>query len=175
MNIKTLLLIAPLAISLVGVANAGGPLNLFGKGKVHCDKSCDHCPCYPTVEEVVVEKPCFEVECEQICVPKVTFPWPWLNRCCGCKGKGKGHGGSNGCCGTRCGHIKTIRVLKTDSYECTECRCNWDVCGKGCSKSAAPGAPAPVEGGDMHGDEIPPPPIPEAVQPSALIHIQQVR
>ena len=187
MNKRILLLTAPVLLSLVGVAAAGGPLGLFGGGKghsgglVHCDKSCDHCPCYPTIEEVAVKKKCFDVECEQICVPKVRLPWPFFGRL-GCKGKGCDC--LRGCSGTQCGHIKTIRVLKTDSYECTECRCNWDVNGKcgGGSKTYAPPAETPHDGGADPGNVIPPPapveaaraPVHTAQSDPALIHVQRV-
>lgn len=55
-------------------------------GEGNCKPACG-CEvvwgCCPTYETVKVEKSGFEVECEQICVPKVRLPWadPCEPRC----------------------------------------------------------------------------------------------
>ena len=181
MNFRILLLSAPVLLAMASVAAAGGPFSLFGGGKakcggaVHCDKSCDHCPCYPTIEEVTVKKPCFEVECEQICVPKVRLPWPFFGRHLS---KVKGCDCLRGCSGTQCGHTKTIRVLKVESYECIECQCNWDVNCKGKGGHGVKGYQEPLPSpaaGDVHeappANDVPaPPPMTQAYVPDQNVH-----
>ena len=79
---------------------------------------CPKCHCVLEIEEDKEEKHCYKVECEEICIPEVRFPWHMLGRkkCCGmakCSGP------------PRCARVKTIRVLKKEEYECKKCKCKW--------------------------------------------------
>jgi hypothetical protein len=78
-----------------------------------------------------VEKKCWNVKCEPVCIPK--FRWPWE-----CWGKSKGGCDSDTCCGDsccgeccncappKCGKVKTVKVLKQHKYTCKECGYEWD-------------------------------------------------
>ena len=84
---------------------------------------CDRCPscqakvCCPEPTEIKVEKHCWEVECEQICIPK--FKWPWES-----------------CCeAPKCGKVRSVKVLKKVEKECKECGYKWTVKDAGCRTS----------------------------------------
>lgn len=113
---------------------------------------CGRDVCVATVEKEKVEKHCWKVECEKICVPKVVCPWgeggsgltlfSWMKKkscnskcgdaccsdaCCDC-GKGCCNGGCDCCCvKPRCGKVKCVRDIKKEKYECEECVCKWEV------------------------------------------------
>ncbi len=125
-----------------------------------CDSGCSegifHEPCRgktceATFEKEKVEKHCWKVECQEICVPKVVCPWQeggsgltlfsWLK-----KSKNPNCGNSWGCadgccdqgccvddccnsccCKPRCGKVIVVRDLKKEKYECEECVCKWDI------------------------------------------------
>ena len=43
-----------------------------------CDsKSCDSCcpRCQLKIDKKKVKKHCYDVQCETICIPRITFPW----------------------------------------------------------------------------------------------------
>lgn len=108
--------------------------------KHHCCPKCNH-TCKLEAKEVEVEKKCYEIECETICVPRVVFPWqtgdchwfPWgkkkshLAPCDSCHACGGG--GCKAC--TNCVHngakVRSIKLLKTKSYKCPECEYSWSV------------------------------------------------
>ena len=97
---------------------------------------CPQCDCVATIEEATIEKHCYEVEREQICIPKVRIPW-----CCllnSCKRKAACCDKAN-CSETRCGTMRTVRVLKKETYECPACECKWTpVCsGRTCRDCAS--------------------------------------
>ncbi|TWU36654.1 hypothetical protein Q31b_49360 [Novipirellula aureliae] len=116
-----------------------------------CCPNCNH-NCKLEAKQVEVEKKCYEVECETICVPRVVFPWqtgdcrwfPWSKKksqvnpcdaCDACDG-----GGCKVC--TNCVHngaeVRTIKVLKSKSYKCPECEYSWSVDdGPGCGCGAS--------------------------------------
>lgn len=67
-----------------------------------CDNKCHSCGksmCKLQVECVPNEKECYEIECKQICVPSIRFPWMK-------------------CCGSRCGRVINVKVPKPKTYEC---------------------------------------------------------
>lgn len=80
-----------------------------------CCPSCS-ARCIFEAKPITVEKSCYEVDCEPICVPKVRFPW-------------------QKCCEPMCAEIKWVNVLKTRTYECEDCEYSWKVewDGNGCS------------------------------------------
>ena len=73
--------------------------------------------CCPKWEKETIEKECFDIECEHICVPKVKLPW-------------------QDCCTPRCARIICVRKLKKHSYECGQkCVLTWEakcVCTRRC-------------------------------------------
>lgn len=134
-----------------GLAVAGsGWFNLFGwhKPADECSSCATCATCRAEIETKKVEKTCFETECKQICVPKITFPWQ--KHCAhddcdsGCE--------NSGCCDAacavpECGRVINVNTLKTRKYECEQTGCKWiiepgccDECGAAWSGIVAPPA-----------------------------------
>lgn len=136
-----------LAVALVMFAARAG-MAQCGGGCATQPTCCPNCDAYCIYEAkpTTVEKECYEVECEPICIPKVRFPW-------------------QKCCEPVCAEVRWVNKLKTRTYECKDCEHTWrvvhnaDGCCSSC-ESAAPAVPTPV-----------PAPIPEA---SAQTRIQAV-
>lgn len=93
----------------------------------YCSRGCKYCQLH--VETLKVKKHCYNIECKDICIPPVRFPW-------------------QKCCELKCGKIKTVRVLKKHEYKCDKCGYKWTVecscnaCNPG--GSCAPAAPQPA-------------------------------
>lgn len=80
-------------------------------GNHHC-KTCPQCHnkvCVPTPETIKVKKHCWDVECKDICIPHVRWPW------------------EDCCAPPKCGKVRTVKVLKKVEYECEECGYKWNV------------------------------------------------
>ncbi|QEG43063.1 hypothetical protein [Roseimaritima ulvae] len=107
------LLLPAAALTQTSVAQAGG-LDCLGCSL--CPK-CDNC-CSLSVDQVDVEKHCWEIECKQICIPKIVFPWQKADCCGQCVENGA--------------RIKTIKVLKKHKYTCPECEYTWTPSAAGC-------------------------------------------
>ncbi|MGB7344346.1 MAG: hypothetical protein WBD20_09040 [Pirellulaceae bacterium] len=109
-----------------------------------CCPKCNHV-CKLTAEKVDVEKSCFEVESDYICIPKVVFPWQRpakrsCNTCTSCDGSGCK---SCSACPNNGAKIRKIKVLKTKKYECPECEYTWsaeEAGGCGCSSGNCAGS-----------------------------------
>ena len=134
------------------------PLVLMPKpaAAVHKGKCCVTCPkckycCELNVEEVKEQKHCWKIECEEICVPRIVFPWQ--NRHLGCCKTGScatSRSCTGECCGRTCcgsaggkccktnhngARVKTVRKLVKHDYECPACEYSWTpkkVCARGC-------------------------------------------
>ncbi len=104
----------------VSVAQAGG-LDCLGCSL--CPK-CDNC-CTLSVDKVDVDKHCWEIECKQICIPRIVFPWQKPDCCGRCVDNGA--------------RVKTIKVLKKHSYTCPECEYTWTPRNVGCCGSCGRG------------------------------------
>ncbi|TWT88523.1 hypothetical protein Mal64_20060 [Pseudobythopirellula maris] len=112
-----------------------------------CSASCDACgsdTCYAEAEEVTVEKHCWEIECEKVCVPPVRFPWQcggskltlfsWLdkNKCGDCCSDGccseaccaDACGCGAGCCEPTCGCDGCCCDMDCDCESCPPLCCN---------------------------------------------------
>jgi hypothetical protein len=92
------------------------PLGFAGAAGVH-GHDCPHCGCgvCMPVETVVKErKHCWEIECKQVCVPGIKWPW---DKCCE---------------PPRSGPVKTVKVLKRVEYECEKCGYQWEIQAAGC-------------------------------------------
>lgn len=68
---------------------------------------CAQKRCQLTVSTATEEVDCFEVECNDVCIPPVTFPWECRPR--------------------KCGRIRSVNVLTTETRERQVCEYNWDV------------------------------------------------
>ena len=93
-----LFLICSLAMAQAAVAGHAG------KSACFC---CAQKRCELTVSMATEETDCFEVECKDVCIPPVTFPWE-------CRPK-------------KCGRIRSVNVLKTETRERQVCEYTWDV------------------------------------------------
>lgn len=93
--------------------------------------------CVLKAEPVVEEETCYEVECQQVCIPAVRFPW-------------------DSCREPKCGRIRLVSVLKKESRETTACKYEWVVvcsrCGhihkNGDGEPKVPPAPTPPASGE---------------------------
>lgn len=111
---------------------------------VDCCAACDCVPlvCRPVFKTVPVTKACFDVECKEICIPKVTLPW---HKCCRqpesrCPPAVFGTAynrqpsaddrlpGKPPLRRPECGRVIAVNTLKIREYECGEkCVCVWHV------------------------------------------------
>ena len=87
------------------------------EGSLCCDK-CKTCRkskyvCCCTTKQQTVEKDCWRVKCEAVCIPPICLP-KCLRLFCKCGPCSK--------CKVRC-----VRVLESDSYEVDECTCEWEA------------------------------------------------
>lgn len=135
-----------------------------------CKDGCDRCRgpyCVGKSDIVDVEKHCWKIECEDVCIPAVRFPW----ECGGSKltlfslFKGKKGCGKAGCCdagcdggcgsdccnGTgcvvcvppKCGFVRRIHDLKKETYTCTECEYSLELVDAPCGNCGACDAGVP--------------------------------
>ncbi len=172
-----------------GIATAGDCFGRCNKGCVTCP-SCRHVCCQLNAEPVDEEKSCWKVECKDICVPRVVFPWqnPHAKKshgllghlhggCDSCCSSGCDSCCSDGCCGTNCcdacrcnngACVKTVKVLKKHKYTCPSCEYSWtpvgDCCGNGgaCCDSGCAGADVMTEGQEPEPALAPPSDVPPA-------------
>jgi len=102
-----------------------------------CDPDCYECRSDTKQEEV--EKHCYNVCAEPICIPK--FRWPW--ECCKKKSRdGCDCGDCDSCCSddsctccttAKCGKIRCINKLEKEKYKCDACVTKWKAVRKGCA------------------------------------------
>ena len=119
----------------------------------HCNKKCVKCPkcksCQLDVSADKEKKTCFEVEQEQICIPRFVFPWQNKKSYCGCGNKSCSRGCASscssckkpgGCSGRKCANsgkcgpvnhngacVRTVNKLKKSSHECPKCKYEWSI------------------------------------------------
>lgn len=88
------------------------------------EAQCDTCApvCAPCAEKVCVtharagkqSKHCWDVECAEVCIPAVRFPWECRKQT-----------GCDDCCVQgllpKCGTVRTVRKLKKVKYDCDVC------------------------------------------------------
>jgi hypothetical protein len=97
-----------LAVCAISIAQAG-------PGHRHdCCPDCGNAVCVPTFEAKKEKRHYWEVECKQICIPHIRWPW------------------QSPCEPPKCGRVKTVNVLKKVEYECEKCGCKWEVKSVGC-------------------------------------------
>ena len=143
---------------------AGAVFATHGHGH-HCNKKCAKCPkgesCELDVSEEKEKKTCFEVEQEQICIPRFVFPWQNRKSHCGCRAKSCAGGCKSSCTSCtkpggdcagsgKCGPvnhngacIRTVNKLKkSSSGESSKCTYEWSVDdgGKGSKHSCSDGS-----------------------------------
>jgi len=91
-----------------------------GRLIVRCPNCCHDCVFSADKEKVT--KSCYDVECKDICIPRIVFPWQKGRCTCGKGDKD----GKDACCLVHNGaKTKSVRVLKKYEYECPECKHKW--------------------------------------------------
>ncbi len=73
-----------------------------------------HCPlpdktCVLSSEPTEVKKSCYRVECRDVCIPSIRFPW---QKCVD---------------SPRCGKVIRVKVLVDDSRSCPDCKHDWNI------------------------------------------------
>lgn len=104
-------------VALMMSAAAAGP-------KRACpDKACH---VEPKLEKK--KKHCWEIECVDICIPSICFPWTKKKEC------------RTGCMEPRCGRVITVHRLKKKEYECDKCGYEWKMedCPTCCPRPCCP-------------------------------------
>lgn len=139
-------------ISYFGSASAGQ----FG-----CP-SCQSCggACVLQVEQVDDEETCYEVECKEICIPAVRFPW-------------------ESCRIAKCGRTRIVSKLKEETRETKACEYKWvlvcDRCGRPAgeklngSQDVVPPAPKPANRNGNGKASFVTPPMPPVAPPTMPI------
>ena len=135
-----------------------------GKQRHGCFVRCPNChnTCTLSVEKGTVKRECYEVECKQICIPRVTFPWQKKTCCSACGGKGCRDGKSGCCAAHTCAKAKSVRVLKKYEYECPACKFHWIPDGEKDGYKAGVMKDKMIVPGAAPADDVdvpPPPPI----------------
>ena len=94
-------------------------------GEIPCGAGCVPCPkkiCVTVGCPTTIEKKCWKVECEEVCIPAIRWPWEyWRARKSNCCTSGPCAGGCGCCLPPKCGRVITVRRLKSDKYECDAC------------------------------------------------------
>jgi hypothetical protein len=162
---KGMLTLCGLLALLIGL-----PSSLAGHrpgGHCHCEIRCPRCKCCVSEVEIEkVEKPCWEVVCEPVCIPQVTFPWELPDYKLGC--------GWFCCPPAKCGKVRMVHVLKEEVYECQECHYKFTPVCCGCDHCATPATSKPPEA-IAPTPEPPAPPPPPLPMPSAARQPREFR
>ena len=145
MNRRNLTRFAALACFAVVALMLPPAVSVFAIHGHQCSSQCVKCPkcdgcCKLDVSEDKEKKTYYEVESEQICIPRFVFPWQNPKpTSCGC-----GHEDCSGSCTSctavggeesgKCGPvnhngacIRTVCRLKKKSRECPKCKYTWSV------------------------------------------------
>ena len=119
-----------------------------------CCNTCPRCNacCELKAEKVDLEKKCWTVERQQICIPRVVFPW---QKSCGNP------------CANNGAYVKTIKVLKSHTYTCPACEYSWTPVSHGCAPCRAAGDFITVPLGESSVSEER---IPDRHSPAASAH-----
>ena len=107
-----------------------GLLLLVVTGCAACH-TCPDCDCEPQAGSLKVkpekeERSCWNVECEDVCIPQVGCP-------------------CDDCCQARCGRVRRVAVLKKETYEVDGCKYEWKIHGTcpACGEVHQPAADGP--------------------------------
>jgi hypothetical protein len=174
-------------LAMLVAASIGGLLesNVADAGQtgcLHCQDECCH-TCKLEAERVDVDKKCFEVECEVICIPRVVFPWQTGKGCFSLFGhKKKGCSSCDACDGRGCdvcsacvhnGAVtRKVKILKSGTRpDCPVCEYTWSAEKKGCvtgccrqpCNAPACGCATPAcdcDTSPVYYDEVAPTPVP---------------
>lgn len=159
--------LAPLIGGLVLI----GAASLASAG-IRCPQCAKYCKL--SIEDSEESRHCWTIECEDVCVPRVVFPWQNRkhHRCNknGCTGCATDH---CQCCVRHNGaFVVRVRKLKKHKYTCPRCDYVWEVKHVGCTDASAEtddeqskdkhkGEPTSSDAESSAGDKPATPPSPE--------------
>lgn len=155
-------LVAALIAQLIHSPNAAAGKFIDQTGCSQCCPECNH-TCRLDVEEVEVDKTCFEVETEIICIPRVVFPWQRKSvrrarsSCDSCEGLGCKH------CGHKGAKTREVKILSSRKYKCPKCEFAWIAEKKPCNPCGGGGFGSGCDQGEFGGDAYLTPPRPAEV------------
>jgi hypothetical protein len=108
---------------------------------------CPKCSaiCELSVDEGERSRHCWKIECEDVCVPRIVFPWQNRGKhrgsgCTGCSATG-----CTSCTPDRCSacvkhngaFVIKVRKLKKHKYTCSQCEYTWEAKRLGCTESCS--------------------------------------
>ncbi len=157
---RSILILTTCTVVLTLGIHAQAGLRHGGHARTVCP-SCGNC-CTLKAERVKEDKACYEVECVEICIPRVVFPWQkWhaaRNRHADCDACVDG---CSACATVNNGaRVKTVKRLKKRTDKCPACKYTWTpasnsdcgdgrCCGDNCTNGRAASAcdtpPIPVD------------------------------
>jgi hypothetical protein len=119
----------------------------------HCHPLKDRV-CVTSVEPGKASKSCWDVECEEVCIPAVRFPWE--------KRGVEACDGSAVLLTDKCGKVRRVNRLRKHDYECETCQYNHSVirrcprCGPPASSPCVSGLELPAVPSPSAGNDPPP-------------------
>jgi hypothetical protein len=120
-------------------------LFIFANAAAASEFGCPHCQsegtCVLKAEQVEEDETCYDVECKEICIPAVRFPW-------------------ESCRTPKCGRVRVVSKLKEDKRKATTCKYEWVLTCPRCGRPAS----VPKEGENESSSTMKPadrtPPVP---------------
>ncbi len=144
----------PLLPLLVMVLANGSFASEFG---CPCCQSCGG-TCVLKAEQVEEDETCYDVECKEVCIPAVRFPWET-------------------CRTPKCGRVRLVTKLKEDKRKTTTCKYEWVLTCPRCGRRAAsskqeentPATPTkPADGTPPAPPMAPAQPMPPTALPASM-------
>lgn len=83
-----------------------------------CCHVCGQKVCYPEAKVEKETRHCWEVECKEICIPAIRFPWMK-------------------CGPLHCGRVRAVKGLVAKDYECEKCVYEWKILCDQCRHQAS--------------------------------------
>lgn len=163
------LIVSVFAAACIAVAGDGSCVGLC--------PTCGEKVCVTSAKPGKETRDCWEVECVEVCIPPVRFPWECCDRracdCCDACGP---------CVSDKCGQVRCVRRLRKEEYECDVCEYEHTIVFR-CPHCDAVGdgyciPPAPLAC-DAEGLMVVPPavaepqPVPVIEQQSAQVSTQE--
>jgi len=117
---------------------------LAGEFGCPCCQSCGGA-CALTARQVEEDEACYDVECKEVCIPAVRFPW-------------------ERCRTPKCGRVRLVAKLKEDKTKKTTCKYEWVLT---CTRCGQPAAIEKKDSGKKPADGTSPVPPMPPVTPTA--------
>jgi hypothetical protein len=129
---------------------------LAGEFGCPCCQSCGGA-CALKVEQIEEDEICYDVECEEVCIPAVRFPW-------------------ESCRTPKCGRVRVVAKLREDKTKKTRCKYEWVLTCTRCGRAAsAPNDENKTSPKKKPADGTPPmPPMPKMAPAASAASQHQV-